>query len=251
VTGFPEKLDRFLVCGLGSLGQHCVAALKEFGVSTIAIDWVPPKYWEIPDLPNLLDDLIIGDCRQGNLLARASIDRCRTAILATSSEGINTETALAIRKLNPHTRLVIRSAKDNLNRLLTEHLGNFVAFEPIQLSAPSFALAALGTETLGFFELEGQWLRVVKRQLSRSDRWCHIRQLHELDSRNRRILSHASYPQTAARLFHQWEPQTVVPLLSPNGRKLLEIFYLECIRGCGRAIGCLLRSRLYRERGCS
>jgi Trk K+ transport system NAD-binding subunit len=204
------KLEKFLVCGLGSLGQHCVAALKDFGVSTIAIDWVPPKYWEIPDLPDLLDELIIGDCRQANRLEQAQIHCCRTAIVVTSSEGVNTETALAIRKLNPHTRVIIRSAKDNLNRLLTDHLGNFVAFEPIQLPAPSFALAALGTETLGFFELEGQWLRVVKRQLPRSDRWCNIRQLYELESRRRRILSHASYPQTAAPLFHQWEPQTVV-----------------------------------------
>jgi formate-dependent phosphoribosylglycinamide formyltransferase (GAR transformylase) len=32
------ELDRFLVCGLDSLGQHCVLSLKEFGVNTIAID---------------------------------------------------------------------------------------------------------------------------------------------------------------------------------------------------------------------
>ena len=31
-------LDRFLVCGLGSLGQHCVIALREFGVQVIAIE---------------------------------------------------------------------------------------------------------------------------------------------------------------------------------------------------------------------
>lgn len=32
------ELDRFLVCGLDSLGQHCVLSLQEFGVSAIAID---------------------------------------------------------------------------------------------------------------------------------------------------------------------------------------------------------------------
>jgi phosphoglycerate dehydrogenase-like enzyme len=36
------QLDRLLVCGLGSLGQHCVAALKEFGVSVIVIKQVQP-----------------------------------------------------------------------------------------------------------------------------------------------------------------------------------------------------------------
>ena len=31
-------LDQFLVCGLGSLGQHCVITLKEFGVKVSGIE---------------------------------------------------------------------------------------------------------------------------------------------------------------------------------------------------------------------
>ncbi|MFB2981748.1 hypothetical protein [Microseira sp. BLCC-F43] len=54
------RLERFLVCGLGSVGQHCVAALKEFGVSVSAIDKATPKNWEIPNLPRLLDDQKLG-----------------------------------------------------------------------------------------------------------------------------------------------------------------------------------------------
>jgi phosphoglycerate dehydrogenase-like enzyme len=53
----------FLVCGLGSLGQHCVVALKEFGVPVRAIDLTNKEYWNIPELPDLLDQLLIGDCR--------------------------------------------------------------------------------------------------------------------------------------------------------------------------------------------
>ena len=34
----PLLLDYFLVCGLGSLGQNCLVALKEFGVKVIAIE---------------------------------------------------------------------------------------------------------------------------------------------------------------------------------------------------------------------
>jgi phosphoglycerate dehydrogenase-like enzyme len=45
-----QHLDRFVVCGLGSLGQHCVVALKEFGVKAIAIEQVPPPDWEITKL---------------------------------------------------------------------------------------------------------------------------------------------------------------------------------------------------------
>ena len=58
-----NNLDTFLVCGLGSLGQNCVIALKEFGVKVIAIEQTAEISWELKKVPELLDDLIIGDCR--------------------------------------------------------------------------------------------------------------------------------------------------------------------------------------------
>jgi Trk K+ transport system NAD-binding subunit len=202
-------LNRFLVCGLGSLGQQCVVALKEFGVSIIAIEEVQPRSWEIPDLPNLLEKLIIGDCRQESVLEQAKIRQCRAVLLVTSSERVNIETAFAARLLNPQTRLVVRSAKEKLNDLLSTHLGNFVSFEPTELPVTAFALAALGTETLGFFNLEGQELRVVKRQIQLGDVLCR-RVVHELNSRTRRVLSHTPKLSRARAGFHQWEPQTPV-----------------------------------------
>jgi Trk K+ transport system NAD-binding subunit len=198
-------LDQFLVCGLGSLGQHCVLSLKEFGVRVIAIEQVQPQTWEIPNLLNFLDDLIIGDCRQNSILEQAKIERCRAALLVTTSEQVNAETALAIRQLNPHTRLVVRSAKTNLNELLSRQLGNFIAYEPTELPAQSFALAALGTETVGFFNLDGQWLRVIQEQVSQTHRWSYTRSLHELNTRTRRILAHAHSPDALPDVFHQWE----------------------------------------------
>ena len=200
-------LDRFLVCGLGSLGQHCVSVLKAFGVKVIGIEQEQPQYWDIPNLPNLLDELLISDCRQTGVLEKAQIQHCRAVLLVTSNEQVNAQTALAVRKLNPHTRLVVRSAKGNLNQLLSKHLGNFVAFEPTQLPAAAFALAALGTETLGFFNLEGEWLRVVKHHIEWNDFWCNRRLLHELNDHNRRILCHSCNGSQLLESFHQWEPE--------------------------------------------
>lgn len=121
------NFNRFLICGLGSLGQQCVVALKEFGVAIEAIEAALPQSWEIPDLPNLLDELIIGDCRQEAILEQAKIRQCRAVLLVTSSERVNIEAAFAARSLNPNTRLVVRSAKENLNELAKILLVYFVS----------------------------------------------------------------------------------------------------------------------------
>jgi len=205
-----QKLDRFLVCGLGSNGQHCVVALREFGVKAIAIEQVQPQSWEIPNLPDLLEDLIIGDCRENNILQQAKIKRCRAVLLVTSNEQINAETALAVRQLNPRTRIVLRSTKENLNRLLSEQLGNFIAFDPNQLPATAFALAALGTEVLGLFKLDGKLVGVGKHLIKPGDPWCN-RLLYDINSRQRRVLAHIHSSNQLSSL-HQWDIETKVKL---------------------------------------
>lgn len=201
------QADRFLVCGLGSLGQHCVAVLKEYGVAVSAIDEVQPKNWEFTELPNLLEDLLIGDCRQPNVLMQAHIQQCQSVILVTGDQRVNTEAALTARLLNPQIRLVVRSGKRNLNKLLSQNVGNFVAFEPTQVSASAFALTSLGDETIGYFNLEGQLLRVVKHQIEVGDRWCDRWLVHGLNSETRRVLSHTTDSSRLPKQFHQWEPE--------------------------------------------
>ena len=202
-------LNRFLVCGLGSLGQQCVVALKEFGVSVMAIEQAPPQSWEIANVPHLLDRLIIGDCRQDSVLEQAMIRQCRAVLLVTSNERINIEAAFAARLLNPHTRLVVRSAKENLNELLSQHLGNFVSFEPTQLPITAFALAAMGTMTLGFFHLEGHQLEVVKRHIQPGEPLCR-RLVHEFNTSTRRVLSHTPNSSRFVTGFHQWQPDAPI-----------------------------------------
>jgi Trk K+ transport system NAD-binding subunit len=202
--------ERFIVCGLGSLGQHCVVALKEFGVSIIAIEQVKPPNWEIANLENLVDELILGDCRQNNILERARIECCRSVLIVTSNDRVNIETALAVRQLNPQTRLVVSSAKTNLNQLLSEQLGNFIAYEPTQLPATAFALAAIGTETLGFFHLDARSLRVIKREISKEDRWCGSRLVCDLDSHSRRVIGFGRNGDRFSVSFHDWEQEQLI-----------------------------------------
>ncbi|MBF2064919.1 MAG: NAD-binding protein [Calothrix sp. C42_A2020_038] len=200
-----QSVDYFLVCGLGNLGQYCVSVFKEFGVKVNGIEIIENIKWQIPDLPDLFDTLIIGDCRQPKVLEQADIRNCRAILIVTSDESVNIAAAFAARTLNPNIRLVIRSSQENLNDLLQQNLGNFVAFEATQLPAKSFAIAALGTETRGFFTIENRLLRVVRANISTIHPWLVNRQICELNNSHRRVLTHmrAGYPQPKA--FYQWE----------------------------------------------
>ncbi|MDZ7957368.1 MAG: NAD-binding protein [Aulosira sp. DedQUE10] len=200
----------FLVCGLGNLGQYCVSVLKEFGVKVNAIEVANIQKWEIPDLPDLVDKLVIGDCRQPKILEQAGIRQCRAILIVTSDERVNIAAAFAARSLNPKIRLVIRSAQENLNELLSHNLGNFVAFEATQLPAKSFALAALSSETRGFFALENRLLRVFRTPIDVSHTWAIHHQLSEINTAQRRVLAHARAGNPLPKTFYQWEPNTQV-----------------------------------------
>ncbi len=198
--------DWFLICGLGSLGQHCVVALKEFEVGTIAIELVQPQSWEIANMPELLDSTIWGDCRHKRVLAQAKIEQCRAALILTANDRVNIETALAIRQFNPHIRLVIRSAQTNLNQLLGQKLGNFVAYDPTGLPAMAFALAALGTTILGSFALEHNRVQIVQSLVEAGSPWLNLHHLDAVNTPTRRLLAHAAATERLPATFHQWEP---------------------------------------------
>ncbi len=200
----------FLVCGLGNLGQYCVSVLKEFGVKVNAIEVANIQRWEVPELPDLVDKLVIGDCRQPKTLEQAGIRQCRAILIVTSDERVNIAAAFAARSLNPNVRLVIRSAQENLNELLSQNLGNFVAFEATQLPAKSFALAALSSETRGFFTLENRLLRVFRAPVDVSHRWGTHPQIHEINTAHRRVFAHAKAGNPLPKAFYQWEPHTQI-----------------------------------------
>ncbi|WP_341528745.1 NAD-binding protein [Nostoc sp. UHCC 0302] len=175
-----------------------------------AIEIANIQKWEIPDLPDLVDKLVIGDCRQLKILEQAGIRQCRAILIVTSDERVNIAAAFAARSLNPNVRLVIRSAQENLNELLRENLGNFVAFEATQLPAKSFALAAFSSETRGLFTLENRLLRVIRVPIDVSHRWCKCPQLYEINNNSRRIITHSRAGKPLPKGFYQWEPNAQI-----------------------------------------
>lgn len=216
------SVDRFLVCGLGSLGQYCIYnlkrfALREFEVHITAIEKHLPDEWEVPDvLDYLAEELIIGDCCNDRTLLQAGVKACRAILLVTSNESVNIEAAIAARRLNPQIRLIVRSSRQSLNELLKHQLGNFVALDPSELPAPAFALAGLQTGILGFFDAENWRFQIVEQQVQVKDPRFDGLPAHLLHKRRYRLLSHLPLGQstsntgfsTPARAFYQWQPGT-------------------------------------------
>ncbi len=207
----------FLVCGLGSLGQYCILSLKRFALGDvtlqiIGIDKQPPQDWEVPGLPNLLSGpLIVGDCRDDAVLLQAGVQRCRAILLVTSNESVNVEAAIVARRLNPQIRIVMRSSRQHLNQLLKQQLRDFIAFEPTELPASSFALAGLREGILGFFNIADYRFQVVEQTVPPKDYRFDSQPAVTLHKRTYRLLSYspAGSPHPA-RSFYQWGNATRV-----------------------------------------
>ncbi len=228
-TELPSELrvaNHFIICGLGSLGQYCFDCLQHFAtpafpVQLTAVETKEPDAWEVQGISDALGNgLIIGDCRQTSVLEQAGIRDCRAILLVTSDEATNVAAAIAARRLNPNVHIVVRSARQNLNRLLQEKLGSFVALNPTELPAPSFALAGLGEETLGLFTINNQQLRIIEHRITADEQRFLGLSANRWARRNQRLFSifsdtyptqapspHVCFlPASESRIFHQWRP---------------------------------------------
>ncbi len=226
VTRFPAAdQDRFIVCGLGSLGQQSVVNLKKFDynpfqVNIVAIDQWQIQTWEINDLPGqLAAPLIVGDCRREDVLKAAGIEKSRAILIVTSDESTNVECAIAARRLNPNIQIILRSSRHSLNALLQRQLGKFVALDATELPAMTFALAGLGDDTVSVFTVGRHRFRVVERFACSGDPRFDQQPVQQLHRGRFRLLdlTPVENPQqplgwatTASSVFHRWQPHVRV-----------------------------------------
>ncbi|MGB3573627.1 MAG: NAD-binding protein [Phormidesmis sp.] len=217
----PIEQDRFIVCGLGSLGQQSVINLKKFDydpfeVAITAIDQAQIQSWEIDDLPSQLAvPPILGDCRREEVLKAAGIDRSRAILIVTSDESTNVECAIAARRLNPNIQIILRSSRHSLNALLERQLGKFVALDATELPAMTFALAGLGDDTVSVFTIGKHRFRVIDRFVRAGENHFDgqpVQQLHRSHSRLldfnpvKRPQQPLGWATTASSIFHRWQP---------------------------------------------
>ncbi len=188
-----HRVGTVVVCGVGSLGLACATVLRRYGVPVQAVD----KDLETATLVASGDpgpgqvESIHGDCRHAEVLRRAGVEHARAILLVTGDSRANIEAALVARRLNPGIRIVARTAQDNISRLLTERLSNFVAYEPSRLAAGALALAASGGEVIGHFHVGGRLVRVLRRPVDAGSRWLGAA-IKELGRHGVVVLDHAS-----------------------------------------------------------
>ena len=224
-TSAEVHQDHFIVCGLGSLGQQIIVNLIKFSFDSFevcisGIDRQPVAEWEAEDLSSMLHKPpIVGDCRRDSVLEQAGIERCRAVLIVTSDESVNVQTAIAVRRLNPHAHIVVRSSRQGLNQLLSRQLERFVALDATELPAMTFALAGLEDNTLSVFNIDTFQFRVVERQITAQDpQYCNI-PVHRLHRQTMRLLNlrpagnphqPIGWATTASSMFHRWQPHVRV-----------------------------------------
>lgn len=229
-TQWPDRADgdsqdRFIICGLGSLGQQCVVNLKKFDydpfeVNITAIDQRQIQAWETDNLHRYLAaPPILGDCRREDMLKTAGIERSRAILIVTSDESTNVECAIAARRLNPNIQIILRSSRHSLNALLARQLGNFIALDATELPAMTFALAGLGEDIVSVFTIGRHRFKVTERLVKAGDPRFDQKPVCQLHQGLFRLLdlNPVDVPQqpmgwatTASSIFHRWQPHVRV-----------------------------------------
>ncbi|MFK8182087.1 MAG: NAD-binding protein [Phormidesmis sp.] len=234
-TQSPAAPDRFVICGLGNLGQQCVINLKKFDydpfeVHITAIDQRNIRNWAVDALPSyLVEPPLLGDCRREEVLKAAGIEGARAVLIVTSNESTNVECAIAVRRLNPNIQIIMRSSRHSLNALLARQLGKFVALDATELPAMTFALAGLDEDVVSVFNIGHHRFKVTERIMSDRDPKFDQQRMQDLHKGNLRLLDFnpvetpsqpMGWATTASSIFHRWQPYLRI---SPGDR----IAYIE------------------------
>ena len=168
-----------IVCGLGRTGYRIFSILKHQDVKVVGISSHP--------LPNVQDDIIVGDIRHEETLISAGICHAQTLLLASNDDPLNLAVMTLARSLNPKIRVVNRLFNSRLGEQLDRSLPEHLSMSVTSLIAPIFAFAALGNRAIGQLQLfRRNW--PIEEQLITIDHPWHGRSLQALWENSARML---------------------------------------------------------------
>lgn len=139
-----------ILCGLGRVGWRVLEFLQKTGLPVVVID----THCKVGDPRLGTARLVVGDCRQREILAQAGVAEAQAVLVVTSDDLVNISTALTVRSLHADVRIVLRMFNDRLIPRLGSSVGNVYALSTSILTAPLFALTALTGQSLGAFRLD-------------------------------------------------------------------------------------------------
>ncbi len=150
-------MAHFILCGLGKVGERVLLQLRATGADAIVID----TRCDPGDARLHGATLVVGDCRQPEILRQAGLDRADGVLVLTSDDLVNLSAALVVRNLQPDIRIVVRMFNQNLIGKLGDAARNICALSTSALAAPLLALLARTGEALSLFRLENGERRQV------------------------------------------------------------------------------------------
>jgi voltage-gated potassium channel len=162
--------NHVILCGIGSVGFRILEELIAMGQEVVAIERNAQSTY-LSRARDLGATILLGDATVEATLLQAGLDNARAVIAATDNDIANLETVLDARRMKPGIRVVMRIFDHNTAQKLKEAFG-VETLSSSSLSAPTFALSALGTDILGSVRV-GSSLWVTARFLvSEGSSWC-------------------------------------------------------------------------------
>ena len=153
--------NHIIVCGLGQLGFRIVELLHTQceAVAVVSKDTRPilrrqVDAWDVR--------YVEGDAREESCLREAGIETARALLICTQDDLLNVEIALDAQRLNPALPLIIRLFDRFVAERIERDLHARNILSPAALTAPVFVAAALGSEILRAFEIDGKNINIVR-----------------------------------------------------------------------------------------
>lgn len=171
---------RIIVCGLGGAGYKVFSLLRQQGARVVGVHPQP--------LPQIDEDVIVGDLRSPTILLAAGIREADTLVLATSDDALNLGILAQARVLNPKIRIINRLFNASLGDRLDQTLPDHVSMSVAALAAPVFAFMALGDRAIGQLRLFDQTWPIREEVIDPDHPWLG-RPLSALwEDRNRMLI---------------------------------------------------------------
>jgi voltage-gated potassium channel Kch len=140
--------NHYIVCGLGGIGFHIIRQLHNQGHEVVAIE-SDPNNRLLHCVRSLGVPIIIEDASLASTLKAANISQAESLIAVTSNDMTNLEIALTAKAVAPKLATIVRSYDPQFAQSMEEVFDFDHVLSPVELSAYSFAAAALGGRILG------------------------------------------------------------------------------------------------------